>query len=248
MAAKPRIGCSGWHYKHWVGRYYPEKTSAAKMLGLYIRDFDTVELNNSFYRMPKPEYMRTWRDFVPKNFEFAVKVNRFITHNLKLTKPENFLEKFLPVAEVLNEKLGPILFQTPPSWKCNAERLEHFLSALPRHHHYAFEFREPSWMCAPVFELLRAHNAALVIYEIAGYHAPIELTADWTYIRLHGPGGKYQGSYTPDTLVLWAKRIFDWERLGVQSYVYFDNDDSAYAAHNAIALKRMVEGAEQKAA
>jgi uncharacterized protein YecE (DUF72 family) len=103
-------------------------------------------------------------------------------------------------------------------------------------------------MCAPVFEILRRYNAALCIFEIAGYHAPVELTADWTYVRLHGPGGKYQGSYTPDNLVLWAKRLNDWRRLGVASYVYFDNDDSAYAAHNALTLKRLVSAAGRVAA
>ncbi len=209
-----RIGTSGWHYKHWVGRYYPEKTSAAKMLGLYLRDFDTVEVNNSFYRLPKVETMRAWRDAVPGNFVFAVKASRYITHNLKLSNPQNALDKFLPVIEVLGEKLGPVLFQTPPKWRCNAERLEEFLELMPKHNRYAFEFREPSWMCADVFRLLRRHNAALCIYEIDGYHAPIELTADWTYVRLHGPGGRYQGSYSEEVLAGWAERLDGWRRRG----------------------------------
>jgi uncharacterized protein YecE (DUF72 family) len=248
LVPAPRIGTSGWHYKHWIGRYYPEHTSPAKMLAHYYRDFDTVEVNNSFYRLPSIETMRNWREATPKNFLFAVKASRFITHNLKLSNPQNALDRFLPVAEALGEKLGPVLFQTPPKWRVNTERLEEFLSHLPRYHRYAFEFRELSWMCGPVFDVLRRHKAALCIFEIEGYHAPVELTADWTYIRLHGPGGKYQGSYTPDTLALWAKRLIDWRGLGVASYVYFDNDDSAYAAHNALTLKKLVSAAEKMAA
>ena len=236
----PRIGTSGWHYKHWVGTYYPEKTSGAKMLGLYVRDFDTVELNNSFYRLPKPETMLAWRDAVPEGFQFAVKASRYITHNLKLHNPQNALDKFLPVAEVLGEKLGPILFQLPPSWKVNMERLEEFLSLMPTHLRYAFELREPSWMCDPVFEVLRRHNAALCIFEIAGYHAPLVLTANWTYVRLHGPGGKYQGSYPKPTLRKWAKQLCEWRKNGVNSYVYFDNDEAGYAAKNALELKELV--------
>jgi len=248
MVSAAHIGTSGWHYKHWVGRYYPEKTSTAKMLQHYVRDFDTVELNNSFYKLPKRETMQAWHNAVPKNFVFAVKASRFITHNLKLKNPQNALDKFLPVAEVLGEKLGPILFQTPPQWRCNVERLDEFLSLMPTHLRYAFEFREPTWMCDPVYEVLRRHNSALCIYEIAGYQTPITLTADWTYVRLHGPGGRYQGSYSDDQLAEWARRIRNWKRKGVSSYVYFDNDDSAYAAFNALTLKRMVAVREKKAA
>lgn len=210
------------------------------MLGLYMREFDTVELNNSFYMLPKPATVLAWRDAVPENFVWALKASRYITHNLKLKNPQNALDKFLPIAEMLGKKLGPILFQLPPKWKVNLQRLEEFLSLMPRHHRYAFELREPSWMCAPVYDVLRKYNAALCIFEIAGYHAPLELTADWTYVRLHGPGGKYQGNYSDARLQQWARQLRKWQSSGVASYLYFDNDEAGYAAKNALELKQLL--------
>jgi uncharacterized protein YecE (DUF72 family) len=137
--------------------------------------------------------------------------------------------------------LGPILFQLPPKWRLNLDRLTEFLAALPTYHRYTFEFREPSWLTPPVYDLLHKHNAAFCIYELAGFHSPIEVTADWTYIRLHGPGGKYQGSYSDETLRAWADRIVAWSKHLRSIYVYFDNDQAGYAAFNALTLKRMVE-------
>lgn len=210
------------------------------MLRYYLRHFDTVEVNNSFYRLPPPGTFSEWRAATPPNFCFAVKASRFLTHNKKLKDPENALENFLPRAEELQEKLGPILFQLPPKWRCNAERLETFLQALPRTHRYAFEFREPTWHCTEVLEILRKHNAAYCIYELAGFLTENEITADWTYIRLHGPGGKYQGSYSDDSLKIWARQILDWEKTLRAAYIYFDNDQAGYAAENARRLKCFV--------
>lgn len=241
-ACEIRIGCSGWHYKHWVGRFYPAKTPASKMLDYYLQHFDTVELNNSFYKLPDAKTFECWRGATPRDFRFSVKASRFITHNKKLKEPENALDNFLPRAEALGRKLGPILFQLPPRWRINLARMEEFLSALPRDHRYTFEFREPSWETEHTYALLRRFNAAYCIYQLAGYHTPIHLTADWTYIRLHGPTEhKYQGSYSTAELNAWARRIREWSRDLKAIYVYFDNDDSAYAAHNAIELKRMVD-------
>jgi uncharacterized protein YecE (DUF72 family) len=240
-ACEVRIGCSGWHYKHWVGRFYPEKTPASKMLDYYLQYFDTVELNNSFYKLPTVESFQCWKDATPRDFRYAVKASRFITHNKKLKDPENALENFLPRAEALGRKLGPILFQLPPQWRINEERFEQFLSALPRYHRYTFEFREPSWESPRIRELLHRHNAAYCIFELAGYHTPLHITADWTYVRLHGPTqNKYQGSYTNEQLRQWAVRIADWSTRLKHIYIYFDNDDSAYAAFNAIELKKLV--------
>ncbi len=241
MPCDIRIGCSGWHYKHWVGRFYPAKTPASKMLDFYVRHFDTVELNNSFYKLPNVESFECWKKATPKGFLFAVKASRFITHNKKLKDPQNALENFLPRAEALGRKLGPILFQLPPKWRINLGRLEEFLSALPRYRRYTFEFREPSWETEATYALLRKYNAAYCIYQLAGYHTPIHVTADWTYIRLHGPTDhKYQGSYENRALREWAHRIRDWSRELKAIYVYFDNDDAAYAAHNAIELRQLV--------
>jgi uncharacterized protein YecE (DUF72 family) len=244
--AQIRIGCSGWHYKHWRGPFYPEDMAASKMLAFYFRHFDAVELNNSFYRLPDTKTFEAWRDVTPAAFCFAVKASRFITHNKKLSDPENALANFIPRAEALGPKLGPILFQLPPKWRKNTERLTEFLSLLPRQHRYAFEFREPSWHTDDVFEILRRFNAAYCVYELAGFHCPIEITADWTYIRLHGPGGKYQGSYSHAVLNKWAQWIDDHRRKLRQIHVYFDNDQAGYAAQNALELKRLVASEQHR--
>jgi uncharacterized protein YecE (DUF72 family) len=243
MSTDVRIGTSGYHYKHWVGTFYPPKTPAAKMLGYYVQHFDTLELNNSFYRLPSIEAFEAWRDATPKNFVFAVKASRFITHNKKLKDPENALDNILPRAEHLRKKLGPVLFQLPPKWKINLERLEGLLQILPRERRYAFEFRELSWMTAEVNRLLEHYNAAFCIYELAGYHTPFDITADFAYIRLHGPGaGKYQGSYSHAKLREWARRIEEWSAKLKAIYIYFDNDQAGYAAQNALDLNQMVFG------
>ena len=236
-----RIGTSGYHYRHWVGTYYPAGIKSGEMLPHYLRDFDTVELNNTFYQLPNESTFDSWRKCTPDDFLFAVKGSRFITHMIKLKDAQRGLTNFMPRAERLRGKLGPILWQLPPRWKLNLGRLEEFLAALPPKHQYTFEFREESWMTDEVLELLRQYNAAFCIYELAGYHSPIELTADWTYIRLHGPTHfKYQGSYTDEQLAAWADRIRRWSRKLKSIYVYFDNDDSAYAVDNAITLKKML--------
>lgn len=240
MAARVYIGTSGWHYKHWVGTFYPPKTPASQMFAFYQQCFDTVELNNSFYRLPTVEAFQAWRDVAPKGFRFAVKASRFITHNKKLKEPEQALQNLLPRAEMLGEKLGPILFQLPPKWRVNVERLEDFLQALPKHNRYAFEFREPSWNHDEVYAVLRRHNAAYCIYELAGFQSPILLTANFSYIRLHGPGDKYQGCYAAENLIEWADRIREWSRELRAIYVYFDNDDSGFAPRNALELKQLI--------
>jgi len=238
-----RIGTSGWHYKHWIGRYYPEDIKPAGMLDYYLRDFDTVELNNTFYHLPKESSFDAWGASVPAKFVFAVKGSRFITHMIKLKDPARGLTNFMPRAQRLRRKLGPVLWQLPPGWNVNVERLEEFLETLPRGVRYAFELRNQTWMKDEVLEVLEKHNAAFCVYELAGYQSPIEITANWTYIRLHGPTRrKYEGSYTNAQLVSWAKRIDGWRNKLGAVYVYFDNDDSAYAVNNALTLKNLVGG------
>ena len=237
--ARVHIGTSGWHYDHWRGPFYPEKLPAAKMLDFYAGRFDTVELNNSFYRLPSVDSFENWRQTTPAGFCFAVKASRFLTHNKKLKDPENALQNFLPRAETLKNKLGPILFQLPPRWRVNVERLQEFLQELPRRHRYAFEFREPSWNTKAVYATLRQYNAAYCIFELDYFLSPLEITTDFAYLRLHGPGGKYQGCYSAQTLRQWAKRIAAWSGLR-DIYIYFDNDQGGYAARNALELKRLV--------
>lgn len=219
------------------------------MFEYYTRFFDTVELNNSFYRLPSVDTFREWRDAAPKSFIYAVKASRFITHNLKLKNPQNALDNILSRADELREKLGPVLFQLPPRWKKNCDRLEDFLSVLPRGQRYVFEFREPSWHCDEVYAVLRRHNVAYCIHEIAGYHTDLKITANFTYVRLHGPGArKYEGSYNEAQLLRWATQIAEWRETLKAIYVYFDNDQAGYAPANALRLKQLLEGTVRKVA
>lgn len=211
------------------------------MLGFYVQHFDTVELNNTFYQLPKEQSLSAWRDATPPGFTFAVKGSRFLTHMKKLKDAEMGLTRFLEPLETLGNKLGPILFQLPPKWQVDTERFHKFLSILPKLHSYAFEFREPTWESEPVYELLRRHRAAHCAFHLAGYQSPVHITTDFTYVRLHGPGGKYQGSYSDEELRGWAKRIGEWIGSGLSAWVYFDNDDSGYAAKNAARLRELLE-------
>ena len=240
MPAEIRIGTSGWHYKHWLGTFYPEHLPNSKMLAFYQEHFDTVELNNTFYRLPSQAAVEEWRKSTPDNFRFAAKGSRFITHMKKLKDPGLALEKYFSRVDLLKDKLGPILFQLPPNFAANVARFEAFLEALPQWHRYAFEFRDESWNTTEILNLLRRHNAAYCPFHLAGYQSPIEITTDITYIRLHGPGGKYQGSYNDEALGVWAQRINKWKCDLNQIYVYFDNDDSGYAPHNALRLREFV--------
>ncbi|MGA8341541.1 MAG: DUF72 domain-containing protein [Candidatus Sulfotelmatobacter sp.] len=243
MVCEIRIGTSGFHYKHWKGPFYPEKMPAAAMLDFYTQHFDTVELNNSFYRLPTACAFECWRDAAPENFLFAVKASRFITHNKKLKDPENAVDHLLQRAAHLGNKLGPVLFQLPPKWRVNAERLRNLLLILSPEIRYAFEFREHSWITAEVCAILQEFNAAFCIYELAGYQSPLSLTADFTYVRLHGPeSGKYQGSYSEQQLSQWARQIELWAKELKAIYFYFDNDQAGYAAANALRLREMIVG------
>jgi len=239
-ACEVRIGTSGWHYKHWRGPFYPSDLPAQQMLPWYLKEFNTVEINNSFYHLPSESTFGAWRDATPPDFCFAVKGSRFITHRKKLKDPETALDRFLPSTEILGPKLGPILFQLPPRWSCNVERLKTFLEALPETHRYTFEFRDPSWHVPDVYRVLEQHGAAWCVYELDGFLSPIEVTADFVYVRLHGPGRKYQGDYSRGTLGTWAERIARWEETLKAVYVYFDNDQSGYAVKNAAELKTLI--------
>jgi uncharacterized protein YecE (DUF72 family) len=245
---KVHIGTSGWHYRHWIGPFYPPKMPPSRMLKFYTEHFDTVEINNSFYRLPASSAIEGWCRETPPGFCFAVKASRYITHNRKLNDPKETVEKFMNGIEKLERRLGPILFQLPPGWKLNLDRLEDFLSGLPKHHRYAFEFRNPTWNVPEVYETLRRHNAAYCIYELAGFQSPIQTTADFAYVRLHGPSeNKYQGDYSKKILEAWAKRIAVWTKELKHVFVYFDNDQSGFAAKNALELKKMVNEGSQLA-
>jgi uncharacterized protein YecE (DUF72 family) len=238
--AKILIGTSGWHYKHWKKVFYPENVKEADQFGYYCQKFETVEINNSFYRLPTLSTFTDWRKQAPARFLFAVKGSRFITHMKKLNVDKQIIQQFMTRASRLKEKLGPILFQLPPHWKINTQRFADFLARLPKTYQYTFEFRNPTWYADEIYTLLQQYNCAFCIYELAGHQSPMKVTADFVYIRLHGPGNKYQGSYPDSTLKKWAARCIEWQQAKKQVYIYFDNDQAAYAAFNALRLMELV--------
>jgi len=234
------IGTSGWHYKHWKGTFYPDKTKDSEQLNYFIQKFKTVELNNSFYRLPAIETFRNWYAATPHDFIFSVKGSRYISHLKKLILDKQAVDEFLDHVTHLKEKLGPILFQLPPRWEVNVERLSTFVSYLPKNQQFTFEFRNSTWYTEEVYQVLRQHHCAFCIYELAGHQSPEVVTANFIYIRLHGPGDKYQGSYTDKALKDWAKKCKNWQQNGKDIYVYFDNDQAGYAAFNAQKLLELL--------
>ena len=236
------IGTSGWSYKHWNNNFYPNTVKAKEQLAYYSTMFNTVELNSSFYALPLKKTFDHWRETVPSDFVFSVKASRYITHLKKLIVSDDALLTFLDHAAHLENKMGPILFQLPPKWKCDLERLKKFLNYLPPGNKYVFEFRNVDWYNNEVYQLLSDHNCSFCIYELAGHSSPEIITASHIYIRLHGPEAqKYQGSYTKYQLKNWAKKCKAWQESGKDVYLYFDNDQLGYAAFNARDLKAMLD-------
>lgn len=234
------IGTSGWHYNHWKGLFYPKGLRDADQLSFYAESLNTVEVNNSFYRLPKEGTFQKWKEITPEGFLFSVKANRHITHSKKLRAVAEYTAEFIQRASHLDEKLGPILFQLPPYWKVDTGVLADFVNTLPSGYRYVFEFRNPSWYTDTVYGILNQHGCAFCIYELAGHLSPMEVTGNFVYVRLHGPGGRYQGSYPDTTLSDWAKRCQDWQKAGKDVFFYFDNDEHAYAPYNAKRLKELV--------
>lgn len=236
------IGTSGWNYKHWKGPFYPEELSKDDWLDHYQGQFDTVEVNNTFYNLPDPKTIETWKKRVHQNFIFAAKANRYITHMKKLNEPEESLKNMLDVFKAFGNKLEPILFQLPPNWNFNEDRLRYFMNLLPDDQRTTFEFRDESWINDTTFSILEEKNSAFCIYDLAGFQSPMEVTADFVYIRLHGPSDrKYQGKYNGDQLAWWADRLNEWRDQDLDVYLYFDNDEQGFAPQNALELKDRVK-------
>jgi uncharacterized protein YecE (DUF72 family) len=232
-----RVGTSGFHYEHWKGVFYPEDLPKSRWFSHYVRNFDTVELNNTFYRLPSASTFDAWKKQAPKNFCYALKFNRYGSHLLRLKRPRPTIGKFLGVAKRLGKFLGPVLVQLPPRWNVNIPRLESFLAAAPRAVRWAVEFRDSRWLCPEVFAILERHRAALCIHDMIEDH-PRTVTATWTYLRYHGE--HYGGSYTPQRLAADARWIRNQLASGKDVYVYFNNDAQGYAVQNAADLKRQV--------
>jgi uncharacterized protein YecE (DUF72 family) len=242
------IGTSGWSYDHWHGPFYPASLPASGRLGYYAGRLASVEINSSFYHLPAPATLRHWHDSVPPGFVFAVKASRYLTHMKKLRDAAAAVSALFGRIEMLGDRLGPILFQLPPRWRCNPQRLEAFLSGLSGDFRYAFEFRDRSWLTREIYDLLASHDAALGIYDLDGFLSPRKVTAGFVYVRLHGPAGPYQGSYDTRTLAGWAGAFSSWARQGREVYCYFDNDQAGYAALNALRLQAMFAGPRARGA
>jgi uncharacterized protein YecE (DUF72 family) len=240
MAQRIYVGTSGWSYDHWKGPFYPGHLACDRMLDYYAEQFRSTEINSSFYHLPAEETLKLWHDATPEDFLFTAKASRYITHMKKLKDPKQSVNAFLRRIRTLGDKLGPILFQLPPRWHFNKERLAAFLDALSREFRYAFEFRDRSWLNEEAYDLLSRHGAAFCIYELDGFLSPREITSDLVYVRLHGPDGPYQGSYDDKSLSGWASAFAGWAAQGRAVYCYFDNDERAYAARNAIRLQAML--------
>ena len=235
------IGTSGWHYDHWRDIFYPAKLTKAEWLGFYAGHFDTVELNNSFYRLPSEAAFANWYHSSPPNFTFAVKVSRFITHIKRLKNSEEPLETFITRAKILGEKLGPLLYQLPPSLHRNDEVLESFLSKLPQGMQHVFEFRHPSWLEEKVFDILRQYNVGLCVFDMPSLTCPPVTTTDFAYIRFHGSSGLYSSCYSDEELADWAKKIANLATDLKAAYIYFNNDIEGFAVKNAKTLRSYLQ-------
>ncbi len=234
-----RIGCSGWNYKHWRERVYPPGLPPRRWLDHYATLFDTVEVNATFYRLPTRKAVASWVEQSPPGFLFAVKASRYLTHVKRLTDLgagiERYYERIEPLVE--SPKLGPVLWQLPPTFRRDDERLANALVRLPPGRH-CFEFRDESWFVPEVYELLRARSVALVIGDNPSrpYQAH-ELTADWTFVRFHYGSRGRNGNYSERELDEWARRIDGW-RKSVDVYAYFNNDWAGYAVRNGLYLRQ----------
>jgi len=234
-----RVGTSGWVYPHWREIFYPAALSQNNWFSYYADRFDTVEINNTFYRLPGTTAFAKWRAQAPPGFLYAVKASRFLTHLKKLKDPEQPLQTFIDHATHLGETLGPILYQLPPRWRVNLPRLEGFLALLPRNYQHVIEFRDPSWLIDEVFQLMERYHVSHCIHDMAPLQVPCRVTANPVYIRLHGDPA-HGGDYQPATLAAWARRIDDWRCQGRDVFVYFNNDINGCAISNALELKNLL--------
>jgi uncharacterized protein YecE (DUF72 family) len=234
------IGCSGWQYKHWRGDFYPAALPPGRWLEYYATRFDTVEINNSFYRLPEASTFEGWRRRVPRSFVYAVKASRYLTHLKKLKEPDAPLEKFFSRARCLGGRLGPVLYQLPPHWARNLERLEIFLRALPPRGLHTIEFRDRSWYVDETFALLRRYRTALCLHDMEGSATDRQLVGPFVYLRLHGPQ-RYSGGYPDDVLCGWAEWCTARRRDGIPVYTYFNNDAGGHAPRDASRLRALCE-------
>jgi uncharacterized protein YecE (DUF72 family) len=237
-----RVGTSGWSYNHWKGVLYPPGLPAGARLERYLEEFDTVELNASFYRWPPPARFAAWRDRLPAGFEMTVKAPRGLTHARRLLHPEAWIDRVEAGLHELDGRRGPLLIQLHPSHERDDERLDWFLRRLPAWVRPVVEFRHDSWATEDVFRLLEHRGAAYCVMSGARLPCILRATAPIVYVRLHGPDPDhlYGGSYSDDDLAWWAQRIREWEGAGHSVYAYFNNDGEGHAVRNARTLRALL--------
>jgi uncharacterized protein YecE (DUF72 family) len=240
MKSHLRVGCSGWQYKHWRGRFYPADLPVSRWLAYYSARFNTVEINNSFYRLPDATTFAAWRARVPRHFLYAVKASRFITHMKKLSEPQAPIDLLFSRASHLGSALGPVLYQLPPRWPLNLPRLVTFLKTLPPRRKHAIEFRDASWYVDEVFEALHRRRVALCLHDMAGSTPERRLVGPFVYLRFHGPA-RYQGSYDEAHLASWADWCAGPLAKGLTVYAYFNNDVGGHAPHDAARFRTLLE-------
>ena len=235
------IGISGFYYPDWRGSFYPAKLTAQDYLPFYSTRFKSVEINNTFYRLPLESTLSRWHDVTPKDFVFALKASRFITHIKRLEEPAETVKAFLDRIGSLGSKLGPVLFQLPSRFPFNGDKLDAFCKALSRDFRYAFEFRDPGWFRQETCDILSHHNMAFCIYHYSGTLSPDAVTADFVYIRFHGPlKDPYRGAYPDEFLEEWAGKIRSWMKMVKAVYVFFDNTMEGHAAGDAMKMQLLL--------
>jgi uncharacterized protein YecE (DUF72 family) len=239
--ATARVGCSGWQYRHWRGDFYPPGVGTAHWFDYYAAHFDTVEINNTFYRLPEEHTFAHWGEQAPPNFLFAVKASRFLTHMKKLKNPEEPLHRLFDRMAPLGRHLGPVLYQLPPGWKLNQSRLEYFLNALPQGVQHVMEFREPSWYADGVSALLERYRVARCLHDMKGSATAMERVGPFIYVRFHGAEGTYSGAYLEKRLERWADWLQQQRRAGITVFAYFNNDIGGHAPRDAMTLRRLLK-------
>ena len=238
---RARVGCSGWQYRHWRGGFYPADVPQARWFEHYAARFDTVEINNSFYRLPERTTFSAWARRAPPGFVFAVKASRFLTHMKKLKDPEEPIERLFSRMRGLGAHLGPVLYQLPPGWTVNIERFRHFLDALPHGIRHVVEFRDPSWYDAGIREAMEARGVALCLHDMPGSATGKLPTRPFVYVRFHGSGEKYGGGYSDARLRGWAEWLNARRDEGCDVYAYFNNDIGGHAPRDAVTLRGALE-------
>lgn len=228
------IGTSGWSYADWKGVFYPLGLPDNEQLIYYSQQFNTVELNSSFYHVPSAKTVARWVEITPADFLFSYKASRYLTHIKKLSDYQDDLKILFNSLENFQNKLGPILFQLPPKWPLNRERFNSFLHALPSDYQYTFEFRDKSWLCNETYDLLKKFKVTLCFYDFQGFRAPYEVLSDFIYLRLHGPLTiPYEGHYQKSDLLQYAKQIQIWSKEKNAIFCYFDNTKKVAAPQDA---------------